>query len=87
MISLCQWKMTGSSILGYATLMWFGRKASSVDARRAIALALLVQDSISCIASLILQQTGHVTPLSPLQTRILELLGLSPDSYTRLADN
>jgi transposase len=33
------------------------------------------------------QLIRHVTPLSPLQARILELLGLSLDSYTRLADN
>lgn len=29
----------------------------------------------------------HVTPLSDLQTRILELLGLSPAIYTQLAEN
>jgi transposase len=29
----------------------------------------------------------HVTPLTPLQTRILQLLGLSADVYARLADN
>jgi transposase len=29
----------------------------------------------------------HVTPLTTLQTRILELLGLSPSIYTSLADN
>ena len=29
----------------------------------------------------------HVTPLTALQTRILELLGLSPTIYTRLAEN
>ena len=29
----------------------------------------------------------HVTPLTPLQTRILELLGLSPIIYTALAEN
>ena len=29
----------------------------------------------------------HVTPLTPLQTRILELLGLSPDIYRSLAEN
>ena len=29
----------------------------------------------------------HVTPLTSLQTRILELLGLSPSIYTRLAEN
>jgi hypothetical protein len=33
------------------------------------------------------QLIRHVTPLSLLQARILELLGLSLDSYTRLADD
>jgi hypothetical protein len=29
----------------------------------------------------------HITPLTTLQTRILELLGLSTNVYTRLAEN
>lgn len=33
------------------------------------------------------QYIRHVTPLSALQTRILELLGLSPGVYTQLAEN
>jgi len=33
------------------------------------------------------QLIRHVTPLSALQTRILELLGLSPGVYTQLAEN
>lgn len=33
------------------------------------------------------QLIRHVTPLSALQTRILELLGLSPGAYTQLAEN
>lgn len=33
------------------------------------------------------QTIRHVTPLSPLQIRILELLGLSAATYTRLAEN
>ncbi|HLF01888.1 MAG TPA: transposase, partial [Anaerolineales bacterium] len=33
------------------------------------------------------QTIRHITPLSPLQTRILELLGLSAAVYTRLAEN
>ncbi len=33
------------------------------------------------------QTIHHVTPLTDLQTRILELLGLSPVVYTRLAEN
>ncbi|PJB64240.1 MAG: hypothetical protein CO094_13560, partial [Anaerolineae bacterium CG_4_9_14_3_um_filter_57_17] len=33
------------------------------------------------------QTIRHITPLTPLQTRILELLGLSATVYTRLAEN
>lgn len=33
------------------------------------------------------QVVHHVTPLTPLQTRILELLGLPPTIYTALAEN
>lgn len=48
-------RLVGGSILGFATLMWFGMRSTSVDARKAISLALIVQDSIGCIASLIFQ--------------------------------
>jgi hypothetical protein len=53
-------RLVGGSILGYATLMWFGRKAASLDARRAIALALFAQDSVGLIASLEIQLKGIV---------------------------
>lgn len=33
------------------------------------------------------QTIRHITPLSDLQTHILELLGLSLNTYARLADN
>ena len=38
--------------------------------------------TIVCLPDRIIR---HVTPLTPLQTRILELLGLSPLVYTNLA--
>ena len=53
-------RLVGGSILGFATLMWFGRKAAITEARRAIALALLVQDAIGLLASLDFQLTGEV---------------------------
>ena len=40
--------------------MWFGRKATSVDARRAIALALLIQDIVGLVASIEIQLSGSV---------------------------
>jgi len=48
-------RLVGGSILGYATLMWFGRRTASIDARKAIAFALFVQDVIGLIASLEIQ--------------------------------
>lgn len=48
-------RLVGGSILGYATLMWFGSRAASTDARRAIAIALIVQDAIGLVASLEIQ--------------------------------
>ena len=53
-------RLVGGSILGFATLMWYGFKAAIVEARRAIALALLVQDGIGFIASMEIQLTGSV---------------------------
>jgi len=53
-------RLVGGSILGLGTLMWFGTKTASTDTRRAIALALLIQDAIGCVASILFQLTGKV---------------------------
>jgi hypothetical protein len=53
-------RLVGGSILGFASLMWFGRRASSADTRRAIALALLIQDAIGFVASMEIQLSGSV---------------------------
>lgn len=53
-------RLAGGSILGFATLMWYGRKTDSQKARRAIALALLIQDLIGCAASLMIALSGSV---------------------------
>jgi len=53
-------RLLGGALLGYATLMGFGRISTSVEARRAIALALLTQDAIGFVASLLLQLQGGV---------------------------
>jgi hypothetical protein len=56
-------RLAGGSILGFASLMWFGLKSDSVKARRAIALALLIQDSVGFAASLIIQLGGNINAL------------------------
>jgi len=70
-------RLVGGSILGFATLMWFGRKAASVEARRAIALALLVQDTIGCVASLEIQLTGIVNAFGWFSLALYGLLALA----------
>jgi hypothetical protein len=56
-------RLVGGSILGFATLMWFGRRTTSVEARRAIAMALLVQDAIGLVASMEIQLGGAMGPI------------------------
>jgi hypothetical protein len=56
-------RLVGGSILGFATLMWFGRRVESADARRAIALALLVQDVVGLLASIEIQLGGVINAL------------------------
>lgn len=56
-------RLVGGSILGFATLMWFGRRTESADARRAIALALLVQDVVGLLASIEIQLGGVIHAL------------------------
>jgi hypothetical protein len=56
-------RLVGGSILGFASLMWFGRKSASLQARRAIAFALLVQDTIGLVASLEIQLGGSINTL------------------------
>jgi hypothetical protein len=40
--------------------MWFGSKSESVKTRRAIALALIIQDSVGLVGSLEIQLSGEV---------------------------
>ena len=56
-------RLAGGSILGFGTLMWFGRTSASAEAHRAIALALMVQDIVGALASLEIQLRGGVNAL------------------------
>jgi len=56
-------RLVGGSILGFATLMAFGRRTESQAARRAIALALFVQDAVGFAASLAIQLGGSSNAL------------------------
>jgi hypothetical protein len=70
-------RLVGGSILGFATLMWFGIKTSSVDSRRAIAIALLVQDTIGCVASIIFQLKENVNFFGWVSLAIYGVLALA----------
>jgi hypothetical protein len=70
-------RLVGGSILGFATLMWFGRKAASRDARRAIALALLIQDTIGFLASLEIQLTGKTNAFGWLSLALYGVLAFA----------
>jgi hypothetical protein len=70
-------RLVGGSILGFASLMWFGRKAVSVDARRAIAFALLIQDLFGFIASIEIQLSGSVNVFGWSNPILYGLLALS----------
>jgi len=56
-------RLAGGSILGFASLMWFGRKSDSQKTRRAIALALFIQDGVGFAASLLAQLSGSINAL------------------------
>jgi hypothetical protein len=56
-------RLVGGSILGYASLMWFGRRSGSYKTRRAIALALFIQDIVGFAGSLEIQLSGNINYL------------------------
>ena len=69
-------RLLGGSILGFATLMWFGRRTASMESRRAIAFALLVQDTIGLVASLSIQLGGRMAALGWSNVALYGLLAL-----------
>ena len=70
-------RLVGGSILGYATLMWYGRRSESIQTRRAIALALFIQDIIGLAASVEIQLRGNINFLGwPLNILTYGLLTL-----------
>ena len=56
-------RLLGGSLLGFATLMWFGWRLAPDGTQRAVAFALLVQDSIGFVASLEAQGSREMTSL------------------------
>ena len=69
-------RLAGGSILGFASLMWFGLKSDSAKTRRAIALALLIQDGVGLAASLLIQLGGSINTLGWSNPALYGLLAL-----------
>jgi len=70
-------RLAGGSILAFATLMWFGIKTASTESRMAIAIALLVQDTVGFFASLIFQLTGKVNAFGWLSLALYGVLAFA----------
>jgi hypothetical protein len=70
-------RLAGGSILGFGTLMWFGRSSASLETRKAIALALCVQDLVGLLASLEIQQRGGANALGWSNPFLYGLLALA----------
>jgi hypothetical protein len=80
-------QLLGGSLLGFATLMWFGRRSPSVETRRAIALALLIQDSVGLIASLSIQLTGRMAAIGWSNVVLYALLAMGYAYFLVLKPN
>jgi hypothetical protein len=70
-------RLCGGSILGFATLMWFGMKSPSSETRWAIAFALLIQDTVGFIASVVFQLTGKVNYFGWMSVALYAFLALA----------
>jgi hypothetical protein len=80
-------RLLGGSLLGFATLMWFGWRSAPGGTRRAIAFALLVQDSIGFVASLEAQGRRDMTSLGWSNLVLYGLLALGYAYFLFLAPN
>jgi hypothetical protein len=69
-------RLLGGSLLGLATLMWFGRGSPAVGTRRAVALALLIQDTVGLAASLSVQLSGQMAAIGWSNVALYGLLAL-----------
>jgi hypothetical protein len=56
-------RLYGASLLGNLMLTWFGRNVSASDARRAIAIHLLVYDAIGLVVALLATLAGVMNGL------------------------
>jgi hypothetical protein len=80
-------RLVGGSILGFASLMWFGRKTASAEARKAIALALLIQDAVGFAASIEIQLGGSMNTLGWSNLVLYGLLALGYAYFLIRRDN
>ena len=70
-------RLVGGAFLGFAALTWFGWRSAPPEARRAIAVALLIQNLISLAASVEFQLSDQVGRIGYLNLALFLLLALA----------
>lgn len=69
-------RLLGGALLGFAALIWFGWKSAPPEARRAIAVALLIQNVIGLVGSVEFQLSGHVGRIGYVNLALFLVLAL-----------
>jgi hypothetical protein len=69
-------RLLGGAFLGFAALMWFGWRSAPPEARRAIAVALLIQNLIALAASVEFQWSDQVGRIGYVNLALFLLLTL-----------
>ena len=69
-------RMVGGSFLAFSTLIWFGIRIGSLQARRAIAFALLVNEVIGLVASIEIKIIGPMNTLGWINPVLFGILAL-----------
>ena len=69
-------RLVGGAFLGFAALMWFGWRSAPPEARRAIAVALLIQNVIGFVASVEFQLSDQVGRIGYINLALFLLLSL-----------
>jgi len=69
-------RLVGGSFLAFSTLIWFGIRIGSLQARRAIAFALLVNEVIGLIASIEIKIIAPMNTLGLINPVLFGVLAL-----------
>ena len=74
-------RLLGGAFLGFAALMWFGWRSAPPEARRAIAVGLLIQNVIALIASVEFQLSEQVGRIGYIDLAVFLLLAIGYGAF------